>query len=92
MADSCGSDFLRVRVRAEAPLPGLAEQVREMLPGAVDVQLEYERPEHAPVQGRLGRLGPLELFTEFYRQKNGAEPPEEMVALFRNGYEEAMGA
>jgi len=91
MAAGAGSDFLRVRVRTEGPVPGLAEQVREALPNAVDIQLVYPRgdaPQPAPGP-RLKQLDPLELFEEFYRRKNGVAPAAELTALFRTAYEEA---
>lgn len=67
LASEVGDDYLRVEIDA-TPAPGLADQVRERLPNAVDVQLSRhpsksereERPE--PV--RLGR-SPRELFHEY---------------------------
>ena len=88
MAGTVGGDYLRVKVRVEAPVPGVAEQVKEALPNAVEVQLDYERREtEAPP--RLRHLRPVELFTDFYRRRNGAEPGETLLALFENVYEEA---
>jgi DNA repair protein SbcD/Mre11 len=89
LAAEVGSDFLRVRVRVDAPVPGIADRVRELLPNALDVQLEYERQERAGDPSRLGRLDATELFSEFYEHRHGAKPPEELAALFRSVYEEA---
>jgi exonuclease SbcD len=89
LAPGAGSDFLRVKVRAEAPLPGIADRVREILPGAVDVELVYQRREAQPSTTRLRHSSPVELFSDFYRHKNGAEPGAELLELFRTVYEEA---
>ena len=40
--EEAGDAHLRVRLDVERPEPGIAERVREALPNAVDVQLEYE--------------------------------------------------
>jgi exonuclease SbcD len=89
LAGDAGDDYLRVRVRAEGPLPGIADQVRELLPNALDISVEYERAEPAPETGRLQQLRPAELFTDFYTRKNGAIPSPELLALFDSVYEEA---
>ncbi len=89
LAPDVGNDFLRVRVRADGPVPGIAEQVRELLPGALDVSVVYKRDETEPAVSRLQQLRPAELFTDFFKQKNGAAPPAELMQLFESVYEEA---
>lgn len=91
LAGTTGGDFLRVRVKVDAPVPGIAEQVKELLPDALEVQLDYERSTIEVSQARLG-LQPKELFTGFYQQKNGAAPGAELLALFDEVYEEAARA
>jgi len=91
LAAQVGSDFLRVQVRVDAPTPGIADRVREVLPNALDVQLEYERQQPTGEATRLGRLDAAELFSEFYEHHNGAKPSEELIGLFRSVYEEASG-
>jgi exonuclease SbcD len=91
LAAEVGSDFLRVRVHADAPVPGIADRVREVLPNALDVQLDYQRQEAASDTTRLGRLDAAALFSEFYEHHNGATPPAELIGLFREVYEEASG-
>jgi exonuclease SbcD len=86
-----GDDYLRVGVRVDGPVPGVAEQVREMLPNALDVRLLYERSEPAPAPATQG-LSPAQLFVEFYRRRNGAAPPAEMEKLFHDTYDEASRA
>jgi len=86
-----GGDHLRVRVKVDGPLPGLAEQVREALPGAVDVVPVYERLPQPVAVGRLRHLGPAELFAGFHRQRHGVDPSPAMMELFRHAHDEATG-
>jgi exonuclease SbcD len=89
--DELRSAFLRVAVRVEGPVPGLAEQVKEMLPEAVEVTLDYARKPAAPDPGRTRSMAPAELFGEFYRRRNGAEASDDLRKLFDAVYEEAHG-
>jgi exonuclease SbcD len=91
LADDVGRDYLRVAVKTEGPVPGLAEQVRELLPNAVEVTLDYPRTA-TPTNGHGAEaLLPAELFTRFYERKNGAPPGPELAKLFDDLYEEARG-
>jgi DNA repair protein SbcD/Mre11 len=84
-------EYLRVRVRVEAPLPGVAEQVREALPHALDVSLAYERKVwEPPAAGSRAALQPNDLFRAFYRARHEAEPPPELLQLFERIHEEAL--
>jgi exonuclease SbcD len=93
LVDEVGDAFLRVTVRSEAPMPGLAEQVKELLPNALDVTVDHPRDEGVDA-GDEGasrtRLEPGELFTRYYERKNGAPPSEELSKLFQSLYEEAQ--
>jgi len=88
IAGTTGNDFLRVRVKVDGPVPGIAEQVRELLPGAVDVRLAYERKDPAEPPQSTRQLDPAELFSDFYRRRNGAEPSAELIGLFKTVYDE----
>ena len=81
-ADDHREAHLRVRLDVERPEPGIAERVREALPNAVDVQLEYEPAEDEGAVEALGQLSAAELFTRYYRAQHGAEPVPELIALF----------
>src|SRR5919197_6476198 len=48
--------YLRVFVDTDGPVPGIAEQVRDALPNAVDVSLRYERQESASEGAPLSSL------------------------------------
>lgn len=74
-----GDAYLRVELEETARV-GLADQVRELFPTAVDVTIaapEEARPSVAPV--RLGRP-PHELFIEYLTHKDALD--ERLVALF----------
>jgi len=88
-AGGLGTDHLRVAVKTEGPVPGLAEQVRELLPNAVEVTLDYPRVV-TDTNGHGPRaLPPPELFARFYERKNGSAPSAELAKLFADLYEEA---
>jgi DNA repair protein SbcD/Mre11 len=89
VARSVADAFLRVTVRAEGPLPGIAEQVRELLPNALDVEVDYPRAAPGVTSEKPRGLGHEELFRDFYRRRNAAEPAEELLALLREVHEEA---
>jgi DNA repair protein SbcD/Mre11 len=91
-AGTLGSDYLRVAVVTEGPVPGLAEQVRELLPHAVEVTLDYPRVAPPPNgHHSSSALPPGELFARFYERKNASPPAAELSRLFQQLYEEAHG-
>lgn len=81
-AAGVGDAYLRVFVACDGPTPGLAERVRELLPGAVDVHLEYERAEAVPGAPALSSLSPREQFLAYYRSHHGAEPGDDLLRAF----------
>ncbi len=93
LAGDVGDAYLKVFVKVDRPLPGLAEQVREMLPNAVDIVVE-RRPTPKPEDdGReLERLTAPELFATYYRDHHQSEPRPELMALFNRLHEEVTSA
>ena len=92
MAGELNDAFLRVTVKTQAPVPGLAEQVKELLPNALDVAVDHPREDttgDAETEGSRAQLEPAELFARYYERKNGAPPSSELRKLFRTLYEEA---
>ena len=83
-ASGLGDAYLRVRVRTQGPVPGIAEQIRRVLPNAVDVRAEYDHePEIEAERATLMGLRPREQYAAFYRSKyHVAEPPPEVLATF----------
>jgi exonuclease SbcD len=91
-AERCGDAWLRVRLRCDGPLPGLADRVRELLPGALEVILDYPREDAARRAQALRGLTPAQLFDRYYREAHGAPPADEVAKLFGELYEEVAGA
>jgi exonuclease SbcD len=86
-APEAGDDYLRVWVDAPGPVPGLAEEVRKLLPNAVHVALAPSVALEEPAPDRLleGR-DPADVYATYYREKYRAEAPLELVGLFRELY------
>ncbi|NRQ33334.1 exonuclease SbcCD subunit D [Nonomuraea sp. NN258] len=87
MAEGLEETWLRVIV-AEPPRPGLAERVRELLPGALDVDLD-ER--FRPVRARRGQRQvavrtPRDLFRDYLAAENRHD--DQVAALFDRLYDE----
>ncbi len=82
MAGTTEDAFLRVRVKTDGPVPGIAERVREVLPGAVAVELDYERAEHERPEGGVRTLQPRDQFVHYYQHAHEADPDPELVAAF----------
>jgi exonuclease SbcD len=91
-ADSLGDAFLRVSVVSDAPVPGLAQRVKELLPNALDVSVALTGParvEAGTTSGPRVDMDPTRLFSEYYHRRNQADPPEQLQALFAELYDEA---
>jgi exonuclease SbcD len=74
--------WLRVFVRTEGPVPGIAERVRDAVPNAVDVSLRYEREEATDDGPPLGTLQPEDQFLAYYSAHHGAPPDQRLTAAF----------
>jgi exonuclease SbcD len=92
MGAHCGEAWLRVTLRCDGPQPGLADRVREVLPNALEVRLDYERQDPERRAQELRRLTPHQLFERYYREAYGAPPAEPVAKLFDELYEEVTGA
>jgi DNA repair protein SbcD/Mre11 len=87
---SFGDDLLRVTIKVDKPVPGIADFVREILPNALEIRLDYPRMEMSPIE--IAGCDPYELFTRFYRHQRASAPPDELSKLFRRLYEEDLDA
>lgn len=88
-ASEAGDAHVRVVLDVAKPEPGLAQRVRDQLPAAVDVRLEYPEVLETPSEG-IAHLDPKEQFVRYYRsQHTGADPAPELLALFTELYDEA---
>ena len=91
-ADTVGDAYCKVFVKADRPVPGLAEQVRELIPNAVDIVVERldAKPEEGPA---IETMTPAETFAAYYGEMHaGGEPSPELMALFNRLYEESTSA
>lgn len=85
--DELGDDLLRVDVDSP-PLPGLADQVRELLPNALDVRLVQREENTRRSEARdLTTRSPQELFAAYLREQEAENG--ELQALFAELLEEA---
>jgi exonuclease SbcD len=78
-----GDAWLRVFVRTEGPTPGIADRIRDELPYALDVHLEYDRHDGAEADGPpLSSLHPREQFAAYHRAHHGVPPPPPLADAF----------
>lgn len=79
LAGTTGDAYLRIRVK-EAPRVGLADEVRELFPTAVDVMVDDpDRPKPKPVESRADK-SPHELFSAYLEEKGQQDP--QLLDLF----------
>lgn len=81
-AESLGDAYLRVFLQVDGPRPGLADQVRERLPNALQVILEYERAEATPRLAGLGVMPPRDQFAAWHQHAYGAPAGPDLMAAF----------
>jgi len=91
LAEERSDDYLRVRVKAEVPTPGLADRVKELLPNALDVTVDHPRNRgEQPERGKgRGKLAPAQLFAAYYEHRHQTPPPPELQKLFDAIHEDA---
>jgi exonuclease SbcD len=88
-AGDYGDAYLRVAVKTEGPVPGLADRVREILPNALEVHLSYLRGDETPDVISLRTLEPREQFLSYFEHTHGVSPSDDLMDAFDNVYEEA---
>lgn len=88
-AAGVGTDWLRVVLNVDVPVPGLADEVKERLPNAVEVRVVARAAATARPAEPRGHLGPADLFASFYAAKNGAPPDAALLRLFAEAYDQA---
>ncbi len=84
-ADEVGDAYVKVTLHEPARV-GLADQVRDVIPNAVEVVLESQGPSQKPTEARQG-LQPLEAFSRYLADRNADDPRVE--ALFAELLDEA---
>jgi exonuclease SbcD len=84
--------YLRVFVSTDGPVPGIAGQVRDALPNAVDVSLRYERDEERDDGPMISSLLPREQFVAYFRREHGVEEvPGGLLGAFDEVLEDLEG-
>jgi exonuclease SbcD len=91
-ASEFGDDFLRVYVKLGQPVTGLADQVREFLPNAVQIRPRLESPDLPESGSPIKPMLPEEQFSEWYQGYHAFPPPERVIQAFRKLYQEALHA
>jgi exonuclease SbcD len=86
LAPDAGDDYLRVFVDAAGPVPGLAEEVRKLLPNAVHVHLAAAVNEEPVPERLLEGRDPADVYAAYFRERYRAEAAPELVGLFRELY------
>ena len=90
-ADSVGDDFLKLIVRMEVHLPGIPDQLREIFPNALDIQVKCPHEEDS-LPELSGNKQPHEHFADYFRQEKNSEPPEEIIEAFHLLQQEVQDA
>jgi exonuclease SbcD len=82
LTDSVGNAFLRVNLRCAGPEVGLGNRIRELLPNALVVRLDYPRMEEERAGGTLRHLAPREQFARYFQGKHGTTADSAYLDLF----------
>lgn len=92
-AGEFGNDYLRVSVVVNEPVPGLADQVREILPNAVQVRPKLANAAE-PGGSKAGPSSPTpeQQFVDWYQRQNTVPPSDALLNIFRQLREEALRA
>jgi DNA repair protein SbcD/Mre11 len=91
-AGKYGDDYLRVGVEVDGPVQSLFEQVRDVLPNAIDVTAVRTDITTVAVGATKVGLEPHELLSRYYTEARAQPIPADLLALFNRMYEEAQGA
>jgi DNA repair protein SbcD/Mre11 len=81
-ASEFGDAILDVSVTTDGPAPGLADEVRTLLPNALYVRAAWERQElvESTREGKTLQ----ELYADYYQERHAAPPPQELVHAFED--------
>jgi exonuclease SbcD len=94
LSDWIGADenaYARVFLECDGPAPGLFERVQEFLPNTVDVRLVYDRKDVEREISDHRAMKPDELFSRYYEFQHGVAPDKQVLALFKELFEEVSG-
>jgi len=92
MAEEVGDAYLRVCLECDGPQPGLGDAVRELLPNALQVTLDYPKQDVAREALVLDETKPRELFDRYYTMRHSAAPEKELLDLLDELLDEVTAA
>ena len=75
--------YLRINLKCGGPFPGLGDQVRDLLPNALEVRLDYPRQE-TQAEARIRGLTHRQQYAHYLREKQGIEPLKDELDLFES--------
>jgi exonuclease SbcD len=78
-----GDAYLRVVVNTGGPVANIVDNVREFLPDAVDVGLDYPRDAVDDQTQDLATLDPLDQYLAYYRLTHGVEARTALAEAFK---------
>lgn len=87
-AASAPDAYLRVNLSLDAPVPGIADRVRDILPNALDIRIVLPEGDGEREHISLRSLDPKSQFVSYYTAHHDAEPVEELLEAFDRVYEE----
>ena len=91
VAAKVGDAYLRVNLSLDAPVPGISDRVRDVLPNALDIRLVLPERGDEVAATSLRTLDPKSQFVSYYSASHNAEPVDELLAAFDRVYEEVVG-
>lgn len=80
-AGTVGDDFLRLIVKTEIQLPGIADELREIFPNALEIRVQSAQATET-VAETSGTKPLHEHFADFFRQSKGLGPSPEVLDAF----------
>lgn len=89
------NDYLRVTLEVRSASPGLAQEVRQLFPNAVEIRIRALETEPGPPPSPLpagDSLAPVDLFEAFHRSENESPLPGEFRKAFLQIYDEVTHA
>jgi exonuclease SbcD len=90
IANETSDDFLRVIVRSDTRIPGLARRVSEQFPNAIDIRQEVAAAAEVEPAADSSMASPVEFFERYVREQRNETPTQQMLAKFRELYAEAQ--
>lgn len=91
LASTVTDDFLKLIVKTETQVPGIADELREIFPNALEVRVESAQAVET-VAETSGSKPLHEHFADFFRQSKALEPSQEILNAFHALELEVAGA